>query len=1123
MSTHGNMTEQSVPNGLPPQFGKSNIMTPLLPFNGVDSSHSSRTSSPANRIQQIPASQLPPSRTVIPATQLPPSGMKPGFSVNQVTQNYANLSISQTTPLSSPKIQPFGTSTPLLNISKNDLPAEGISPIHAQNVFKHSIQSHFMNVPGSANNTNGRHQHEPSIQEPSNNLNTQNLMQDKPTMRQSLSQPVMDKQMQKIVLPPNQNQIAKQPINFGSTPNISQNPSQKFNHNLFLNQNVPKTTSQSKIPATIPFTNTPPVMRTTPIPPQKVPYITPVQQIQQNSIPQPFLPPPLQSINQQPAAQSSNVPPSNIIQPPKTNLHANRYPVSPQIQNNLPLQSHYQNFAGSQVQQQQRQNVFPNQRTSNVVQAGFNKLWGQENLDLLQCPNILPPTKVEPPRISLGQEFLDAANCSTDIFRCTMTKIPESTSLLQKSRLPLGILIHPFKDLDHLHVIDCSTIVRCRACRTYINPFVFFVDMKRWKCNLCYRVNELPEEFQFDPETKTYGDPSRRPEIKSSTIEYIAPLEYTLRPPQPAVYVFLLDVSRAAVESGYIHTFCNVLTTTLGNLPGDARTQIGFIGYNSALHFYSLADGLNQPHEMTVLDIDDVFLPCPDNLVVNLQERKELILDLLTQLPTRFNNSYDTGSALGAALQAAYKMIASTGGRITVFQSTLPSVGPGALTVREDPNHRAGVEVQHLNPANDFYKRLALECSCQQIAVDLFIVNSQYVDLATISGISRFSSGCIYHFPLYKASRILQAENFERNLKRYLTRKIGFEAVMRIRCTRGLSIHTFHGNFFVKSTDLLSLPNVNPDAGFGMQVSIDESLSDLHTVCFQAALLYTSSRGERRIRVHTLCVPVASTLPDILASADQQCIVGLLAKMAVDRSMQSSLADAREAFINVAIDILSSYKLSLNLGTDGGGLQVSNCLKLLPLYISALLKHTAFRTGTSTRLDDRVKAMCDMKTLPLYSLIQQIYPDLYPVHNLLEQSIVLNVDGEEIPQPPHLQLTARCLDSKGAFLMDMGEQMIILIGPSVSEVFLNEALSVSSYNSITDQMYSLPILDTLLNQRLSNFINHLNDQKPFSATLHIIRENSPNRSIFVERLIEDRIETALSYHEFLQHLKTQVK
>ena len=60
----------------------------------------------------------------------------------------------------------------------------------------------------------------------------------------------------------------------------------------------------------------------------------------------------------------------------------------------------------------------------------------------------------------------------------------------------------------------------------------------------------------------------------------------------------------------------------------------------------------------------------------------------------------------------------------------------------------------------------------------------------------------------------------------------------------GVSIHTFHGNFFVRSTDLLSLPNVNPDAGFGMQMSIEDNLTESSNVCFQAALLYTSSKGQ---------------------------------------------------------------------------------------------------------------------------------------------------------------------------------------------------------------------------------------------------------------------------------------
>ncbi|XP_003490260.1 protein transport protein Sec24B isoform X1 [Bombus vosnesenskii] len=755
-----------------------------------------------------------------------------------------------------------------------------------------------------------------------------------------------------------------------------------------------------------------------------------------------------------------------------------------------------------------------------VTQHGYNKFWGMETVDLLQCRNVLPTEKVEPPKIKLHQEFLDSVNCSPDIFRCTLTKIPESNTLLQKSRLPLGVLIHPFRDLNHLPVIQCSTIVRCRACRTYINPFVYFNDSKRWKCNLCYRVNELPDEFQFDPVTKSYGDPSRRPEVKTSTIEFIAPSEYMLRPPQPAVYLFVLDVSRLAVESGYLTIVCNVISEELSRLPGDSRTQIGFLAVDSAIHFFGIPDNVSQPQEMIMLDIDDVFLPCPENLIVNLKEREELVRDLLAQLPTKFQGTHDTNNALGAALQAAYKLMSPTGGRVTVFQTCLPNIGPGLLQAREDPNSRGSKDVPHLNPVTDFYKRLALDCSGQQIAVDLFLLNCQYCDLATLSGMCKFSGGCIYHLPLFRGSKPQHAETLDRILRRYITRKIGFEAVMRIRCTRGLSIHTFHGNFFVRSTDLLSLPNVNPDAGFGMQISIEENLSDVQNVCFQAALLYTSSKGERRIRVHTLCLPVVSTLSDVLHSADQQCIVGLLSKMAVDRSQQSSLSDARDALINVAIDVLSAYKLSQSVAS--GGLLAPASLKLLPLHIIALLKCVAFRSGTNTRLDDRVFAMCQLKTLPLFQLIQMIYPDLYPVH-ALEDRNAKDIDGKLCPQPPRLHLSAEKLDSRGAFLMDIGDRIFILIGKNIHPSFCCNVLGVSAFPSIPEELYELPEIETPESERLRNFIFSLQEEKPYPASIQIIRDDSHFRTLFIERLVEDRFENSLSYYEFLQHLKTQVK
>ena len=77
---------------------------------------------------------------------------------------------------------------------------------------------------------------------------------------------------------------------------------------------------------------------------------------------------------------------------------------------------------------------------------------------------------------------------------------------------------------------------------------------------------------------------------------------------QPAVYVFCLDVSRSAVETGYLKVFCDVLLEELEKLPGDSRTHIGFLTYDRVVHFYSLPDGATQPTQLTVCDIDGKFI-----------------------------------------------------------------------------------------------------------------------------------------------------------------------------------------------------------------------------------------------------------------------------------------------------------------------------------------------------------------------------------------------------------------------------------------------------------------------------------------------------------------------------------
>ncbi|KAH7638214.1 transport sec24-like protein [Dermatophagoides farinae] len=714
---------------------------------------------------------------------------------------------------------------------------------------------------------------------------------------------------------------------------------------------------------------------------------------------------------------------------------------------------------------------------SMVVNQGWNQMFNRlEAVNLLAEKDIYTKA-VQQKRQQQQQQQLnsqqqqqqrrDDLSCDKDVMRCTMHKIPETASLLQKSRLPLGILLHPFKDDPNIPVIQDSVIVRCRSCRTYINPYVRLLDQRRWQCNLCHRINEVPEEFIYDYQSRRMIDIMTRPELNHGSIEFVASVEYMVRPPQPAIYLFVFECTSSAVQLGYIRYLASALLASIDQIPGDSRTLIGFIAFDSKLHFFNLND--DRPVHMIMPDIHDVFLPHADCLLVKFHSCRDKIeyflRETLPNFPCNSNDDdpnkivADHQSALGPALQAAFRLISPTGGRITLIQTSLPSAGNLSdgcvLQNREDPNQRTINSNQSnqaltplLNPATDFFKKLALECSEHQVTVDLFNLSPSFSDLATVAAIAKYSGGSIKYYggsgtgagtmnPLAINSMLLR---FEEDMKHYLTRSIGFEAVMRLRSTRGINIHTFHGNFFVRSTDLIALPNVNPDSAYGIQLSISEDLRDFNQICFQAALLYTNSTGERRIRVHTIALPVVSDLIDIMDSADHDAITSLLTKMAVDRSCQASIQDAREALINANIDLISAFRLIHT--PPYPGLFISYHTRLLPLYTLALLKNTAFRLGISTRIDERVYAMEQMKSMPLKYIMLYIYPHLYPLHHQFDPK-------QSSPMP--LQLSFANIDRNGVYLLDTYDHLFIYICKSVHPQFLSDVFNVTQWSQIPDE------------------------------------------------------------------------
>jgi protein transport protein SEC24 len=90
-----------------------------------------------------------------------------------------------------------------------------------------------------------------------------------------------------------------------------------------------------------------------------------------------------------------------------------------------------------------------------------------------------PPPEVRlPPNACISPSPL--ANADPSYQRSTLNAIPTSSSLLNKSKLPLGLIITPYRSLNDgeepVPVVTDTVIARCRRCRTYINPYVQFID-----------------------------------------------------------------------------------------------------------------------------------------------------------------------------------------------------------------------------------------------------------------------------------------------------------------------------------------------------------------------------------------------------------------------------------------------------------------------------------------------------------------------------------------------------------------------------------------------------------------------------------------------------------------------
>ncbi|KAI7886500.1 hypothetical protein K492DRAFT_156094 [Lichtheimia hyalospora FSU 10163] len=729
---------------------------------------------------------------------------------------------------------------------------------------------------------------------------------------------------------------------------------------------------------------------------------------------------------------------------------------------------------------------------------------------------------------------LDQGNCNPRFMRATVDKIPYSKDIADLSKLPLGLVVQPLakqkKEEVSIQVVDHGQEgpVRCNRCRAYINPWCTFTQGgSRFICNICSHVNEVPSWYfaNIDMSGRRV-DADQKPELRYGSVEFAVPAEYnSTRSPTALNYIFALDVSAQAVQSGMVQACCDALEKTLflnGTRRLPSGVKVGILTFDRTVHFYNLSSNLSQAQMLVVSDIDDMFIPLQHGFLVDPAESASVITDLLQSIPHMYKDNMRPESVFTSAVRGALTALNDTGGQVFVFQSCLPNHGADMLRPREDKSlYNTDKEKQLFNSQNDTYKSLGNTCVDKAVCVHTWLLSSQNVDVATLGVISTMTGGDVRYYPNFNSN---ESNTIAYQLDHDVHRETGFDGVVRIRCSDGLQVIDHYGNCRMSTYTDMDLAGIDEDKAFAAVLKHDSKLDFSRNVCFQCALLYTTKTGERRVRVHNLSLTATNQIADVFRTGDVDATISVMARKAIFDCKHKSRRDIHKKLTEDCVAILTAYRTNCAATTSAGQLILPEAFKLLPIYIHGSMRSQALRgVGLDVNSDVRVASMMLLNGLGVYELVSTLYPRMIPVSNMPEDCGVADLKGH-VKLPPMIRTSYERLDSKGAYLLDTGSDLYFWLGNRVSSEFIQHAFGVSTLEELDVNMALLPFLDNPLSEKIHDIVRQLQSERSRYLQLRIVRQDKdPQEFVFSTWMVEDRNAEVQTYVDYMCVLHRKIQ
>ncbi len=367
-------------------------------------------------------------------------------------------------------------------------------------------------------------------------------------------------------------------------------------------------------------------------------------------------------------------------------------------------------------------------------------------------------------------------------------------------------------------------------------------------------------------------------------------------------------------------------------------------------------------------------------------------------------------------------------------------------------------------------------------------------------------------------------------MKHAVVRETGYQALMKVRCSNGLQISGYHGNFIQRTFGAdLEIGVIDADKAVGVTFSYDGKLDSKLDAHFQSALLYTTANGERRVRCCNVVAAVSDNARESMKNIDQDAVYSILAKEAATKLASSSagLKDIRQGLIERTIDVLAGYRKNYAAQSHPPSqLIMPERLKEFCMYMLGLVKCRAFKGGSETS-DRRVYEMRMIRSMGALELSLYLYPRIYALHNLQADEGFTDQQTGHLKMPPAMRATFGRVETGGVYLVDNGQQCLIWLEKQTSpnliaDLFGQDKDSLQSLDAYTS---SLPLLQTHLNCQVRNIVEFLRTLRGSKGlTIQLARQGIDGAEYeFARMLVEDRNNEAQSYVDWLVHIHKGVQ